>query len=126
MAHFLFSCSACWNCWAKLLMVIKRVSSQSSDEPGGGREQRTDNDRYGVPFQTAILCKVRHELVDQITYQADRDEDFIFDSRHAKPPTSWRALWRRRCFLKGVRPWLSRRKTARRGTFLFHGRPFGL
>ena len=53
-AYFLFCCSACWNCCAKLLMAIKRVSGQSSDELGGGREQREDGDRLGVPFRPRL------------------------------------------------------------------------
>ena len=35
-------------------MVIKSVSGQSSDGPGGEREQREDGDRLGVPFRPRL------------------------------------------------------------------------
>ena len=68
------------------------MSSQSSDEPGGGRNQRKNNDGSGVPFQTADLREVRHDLLDQISYRADRDQHFVIDSRHTARPANWSAL----------------------------------
>ena len=59
LTHFLFCCSACWNCCAKALVVIKRASNQSSNEPGGGRKQGEDNhnDKWGGGFRDGGLAQ---------------------------------------------------------------------
>jgi len=105
--HFLFCCSACWNCWAKLLMVVKRVSSQSSDEPGGGRGQKEDIDRWGVPFPDGCWDRVR-DGSNQV-YWPDRDRHFIRLQAQNANDNPLCALGF--CCLGSARPLLIRRNT---------------